>query len=136
MEHETETVEMGEGRVLIMDSISYMGDETSQSDVIVCASHGGLSAGEYVLRYPAPRAAIYNDAGLGKDNAGIVALSMLEEKRIAAATVSHNSARIGDSKDTYENGVISHVNNVAASLKISVGMTVKDVCEVLLKPNP
>ena len=136
MEHETLTVEVGEGRVLIMDSISYMGDETSQSDVIVCASHGGFSAGEYVLRYPAPRAVIYNDAGLGKDNAGIVALSMLEKKGIAAATVSHNSARIGDSRDTYENGVISHVNNVAASLKISVGMTVKDVCEVLLKSDP
>lgn len=133
MEHETETVEMGHGRVLIMDSISYMGDETSQSDVIVCASHGGFSAGEYVLRYPAPMAVIYNDAGLG--NAGIVALSMIEEKGIAAATVSHNSARIGDSRDTYENGVISHVNNIAASLKISVGMTVKDVCEALLKPG-
>jgi hypothetical protein len=136
MEHETETVEMGQGRVLIMDSISYMGDETSQSDVIVCASHGGYSAGEYALLYPAPRAVIYNDAGLGKDNAGIVALSMLEEKGIAAATVSHNSARIGDSKDTYENGVITHINAVAESLNIAVGMTVKDVCEVLLKPNP
>ena len=136
MEHETETVEMGEGRVLIMDSISYIGGETSRCDVIVSASHGGFSAGEYVLRHPAPRAVIYNDAGLGKDKAGIVALSMLEEKGVAAATVSHNSARIGDSKDTYENGVISHVNKVAASLKISVGMTVKDVCELLLKPNP
>ena len=132
MEHEMTIIEMGEGRVLIMDSISYMGEDTSRRDVIVCASHGGFSAGEYVLRYPAPRAVIYNDAGLGKDNAGIVALSMLEEKGIAAATVSHNSARIGDSKDTYENGVITHVNNVSASLGISVGMAVKEVCEVLL----
>ena len=71
-----------------------------------------------------------------KPRASSILGNMLEEKGIAAATVSHNSARIGDSKDTYENGVISHVNNVAASLKISVGMTVKDVCEVLLKPNP
>ena len=132
MEHETTIIETGEGRVLIVDSISYMGDDTRPSDVIVCASHGGFSAGEYVFRYPAPRAVIYNDAGLGKDNAGIVALSMLEEKGVAATTVSHNSARIGDSKDTYENGVITHVNSVAASLKLSAGMTVKAVCEVLL----
>ena len=132
MEHETTIIETGEGRVLVMDSISYMGDDTRPSDVIVCASHGGFSAGEYVFRYPAPRAVIYNDAGLGKDNAGIVALSMLDEKGIAAATVSHNSARIGDSEDTYENGVITHVNSVAASLRISTGMTVKAVCEILL----
>ena len=136
MEDKTEIVEMGEGRVLIMDSISYIGSETTRNDVVVSGSHGGFSAGEYVLRNPAPKAAIYNDAGLGKDNAGIVALSMLEEKGIAAATVSHNSARIGDSKDTYENGIITHVNHVAASLKVSTGMTVKEVCALLLKPDP
>jgi hypothetical protein len=131
----TQIVEMGQGRIVLMDSISYIGDKTSRRDIIVCASHGGFSAAEYVLRKPAPGAVIFNDAGLGKDNAGIEALAMLEKKGIAAATVSHNSARIGDSKDTYENGIISHLNATAASLNIAVGMTVKGICEMLLKPE-
>jgi hypothetical protein len=135
MDSKSLILERGRGRVVIVDSISFVGDETGPGDVIVCASHGGFSAGEYVLKNPPPKAVILNDAGLGKDNAGIIALGMLGEKGIAAATVSHNSARIGDSRDTWENGVISHVNSVAASSNISVGMTVKEVCRILLEPE-
>lgn len=130
-----EKIAMGQGRILLMDSISYIEDDTRPKDLIVCASHGGFSAAEYVLDKSAPGLVIFNDAGVGKENAGIEALAMLEEKCIAAATVSHNSARIGDVQDTYDNGVVSHLNATAAALNIVVGMTVREVCEVLLNPK-
>ena len=46
--------------------------------VVVTGSHGGPSAGRYAL---AVRTHLYvfNDAGVGKDAAGIVALAMLQE---------------------------------------------------------
>jgi len=120
------------GRVLAMDSIAYMDGNTAE-DIIVCASHGGASAGHFVLERARPRAVVFNDAGIGKDQAGISALTMLEEVGIAAATVSHNSARIGDGGDTWESGIISHVNPAAAKLGLKVKMSVKEACDIMLK---
>ena len=63
--------------------------------VVVTASHGGLYPGYLVLAARA-RAAIFNDAGIGMDRAGIAALDLLQGHGKAAAAVSHSSARIGD----------------------------------------
>ena len=62
------------------------------------------------------RAAFFNDAGGGKDGAGISRLPALDVCGIAGATVSAMSARIGDGRDTYESGTISNVNACAAAL--------------------
>ena len=43
---------------------------------------------------------ILNDAGVGRDEAGIAALAYLDALGIAAATVSHESCRIGDTAAT------------------------------------
>jgi len=63
------------GVVLIMDSITKVapGDEDA---IVVSASHGGASSGEFALEVPL-KAAFFNDAGGGKDGAGIAALAML-----------------------------------------------------------
>ena len=42
------------------------------------------------------RAAVFNDAGIGLDDAGIAGLSRLQSIGMAAVAVSHASARIGD----------------------------------------
>jgi hypothetical protein len=63
--------------------------------VIVTGSHGGLYPGHLVLAAKA-RAAIFNDAGIGRDSAGIAALHLLQEHGKAAAAVAHTSARIAD----------------------------------------
>ena len=58
-------------------------------------SHGGVSAARFALDV---RAALYvfNDAGGGKEQAGVAGLDLLEAASIAAICVSHDSARIGE----------------------------------------
>ena len=69
----------------------------------------------------AAQAVVFNDAGVGKDNAGIVALDMLQARGVAGAAVAHTSGRIGDSRDMWDNGVISHVNAAARELGLASG---------------
>jgi hypothetical protein len=106
----------GEPLVIGLDSISLVGpgDETA---VLVSGSHGGLLGGvpASALRIDAV-AAIYNDAGVGVDDAGISRLAALDRRGIPAATVDAFTARIGSARSTWETGVISHVNRRAASL--------------------
>ncbi|KPK33271.1 MAG: hypothetical protein AMJ66_05595 [Betaproteobacteria bacterium SG8_40] len=123
------TVEQGKGgKVVLMDSITKVnGDD--KGAVVVCASHGGTSSGEFALEVPL-KLVVFNDAGGGKDNAGIAALEMLQGRGVAAATVAHTSGRIGDSMDMWENGVLSHVKAVAGELGLSKG---DKVCDKLTK---
>jgi hypothetical protein len=112
------------GRVVLMDSIGLVSKE-DEGAMVVSSSHGGKSAGEAAGTVPLG-AVFFNDAGVGKNNAGICALTMLEEKGIAAGTVSHTSARIGDPLDTWENGIISHLNQKAKILGLKIGEKVRD----------
>jgi hypothetical protein len=59
---------------------------------------------------------ILNDAGVGKDEAGVASLPLLDEQSVPAATVAHRSARIGDGEDMHRRGRISRVNDAAAAL--------------------
>jgi len=113
------------GRVIIMDSITKVEPE-DEGSVVLCASHGGTSSGEFALEVPL-KAVIFNDAGVGKDNAGIAALDMLQKRGVAAATVAHTSGRIGDSMDMWENGVLSHVNAVGRAAGLEPGARVRSV---------
>lgn len=110
-------------RVLLMDSITKVtGEDCDQ--IVVSASHGGASSGEFALEVPL-MAAFFNDAGIGKDKAGIAALAMLQERGVAGGTVSHDSARIGDSQDMWDNGFVSHVNECARGLGVLPGQPLK-----------
>jgi len=113
------------GRVIVMDSITKVTQQDSGT-VVVSASHGGASSGEFALEVPLA-AAFFNDGGVGKDDAGIAALAMLQQRGMAAGTVSHTSARIGDAQDTWNHGVISHVNERARTLGLAPGQRLKDV---------
>jgi hypothetical protein len=111
------------GRIIVMDSITKLMPDDAGA-IVVSASHGGVSSGEFALAFPLT-AVFFNDAGVGKDNAGIAALEMLQKKGIAAGTVSHSSARIGDSADMWSNGVISHVNPAARKLGLTPGSSLR-----------
>jgi hypothetical protein len=111
------------GRVLLLDSITKIGAEDAGT-IVVTGSHGGASAGEFSLAVPL-RLVVFNDAGVGKDRAGIVALEMLQQKGVAAAAASHDSARIGDAADMWANGVVSHINALAAALGLKRGDPVR-----------
>lgn len=113
------------GHVLIMDSITKVTPE-DEGAIVVSASHGGASSGEFALEVPLG-AVFFNDAGVGKDEAGIAALAMLEARGVAGGTVSHLSARIGDSQDMWEHGVVSHVNAQARALGILPGQPLHQI---------
>ena len=110
------------GRVLIMDSITKV-ETADEGCMVVSASHGGASSGEFALEVPL-RAAFFNDAGVGKDEAGIAALAMLQSRGVAGGTISHHSGRIGDSEDMWNHGVVSHVNELARALGIAPGQRI------------
>ena len=63
-------------------------------------------------------AAVFNDAGSDL----VSRLPDLDDHAIAAATVATASARIGDARSGYDDGVISHVNATAAALGATPGM--------------
>ena len=118
------------GRVIVMDSITKVTPEDAGA-VVVCASHGGASSGEFALEV-ALGVVFFNDAGVGKDHAGIAALDMLEAKSVAAGAVAHTSARIGDSRDMWEHGVISHLNASARKLGLVPGSSLREALTTLV----
>lgn len=110
----------------LIDSITEITPAMSGA-VIVSGSHGGRSVGGYALGVvPPPHAVFFNDAGIGKERAGIVALDQLEEAGVICATYGHDTARIGEAGDGLENGIVSAVNGAAATCGIAVGQRVAD----------
>lgn len=116
--------EHGGIKIIGIDTITHVNEEDA-GHVVLSASHGGTSAGSFALKYPLA-AVFFNDAGVGKDNAGIAALSMLEQAGVPGGTYSHNTARIGDARDAWENGVISHINDAARKSGFREGESVKE----------
>jgi len=62
-------------RVIIMDSITKVTPE-DKGAIVLSASHGGASSGEFALEVPL-KLVLFNDAGVGKNDAGVAALAML-----------------------------------------------------------
>ncbi len=107
------------GRVVLVDSITQV-DDGDMGQWVVSGSHGGASSGEVACSIPLA-GVCFNDAGIGKDDAGIVALALLQARGTPAAAVAHHSARIGDALDAWQSGVISRVNEAAFALGLRPG---------------
>lgn len=108
-------------------------DALHPNDVFCLASHAGKVMAQYALRIR-PKGIIANDAGKGLDDSGISGLQDLETVAgIPAASVSCDSARIGDPLSTYNDGVISFVNSPAKKLGIKSGMTAQEAALLMLK---
>jgi hypothetical protein len=105
----------------IVDSITELGPQDAGC-VAVSGSHGGISSARYALA-ARPLLSVFNDAGVGKEAAGIAGLAHLQAQGLAACTVGHGSARIGDARSTLDDGIISHVNARAAALGVAAGQT-------------
>lgn len=120
-----ETVaELGGSKVVIMDSITSV-EEGDTDQIVVSASHGGVSSGGFASEHRLG-VVFFNDAGVGKENAGIAALAMLESRGVAAGTVSNESAKIGEARDHWENGVISHLNDAARAKGLREGEPLRE----------
>lgn len=114
--------------LVVLDSASGIVPSMARS-IVITGSHGGLVGG-FALKFPVG-AAFFNDAGFGKDDAGISRIASLDKMRIPAAAMSHQSARIGDGLDSYNNGVLSYVNRTASAAGVFPGQTVKEAARVL-----
>jgi hypothetical protein len=122
------------GDPLVADSITQLGPE-ARGVVVVCASHGGRFAAAYAADLGV-RAVVFNDAGVGKDRAGVAGLDLLAERGLPAVAVLGSSARIGDGADTLARGVVGHVNAPAGSLGCRVGAAVGEALARLSTAQP
>lgn len=114
-----------------LDSASLVGTEHIGT-VVATGSHGGLLGGRPDTALKADAlAALFNDAGIGIDEAGVTRLPALDARGIAAATVSAASARIGDARSTYEDGILTRVNNRAAAFGINPGISAREFVAII-----
>ena len=93
--------------------------------VVVAGSHGGRYCG-FLAAEAQVLGVILNDAAVGRDRAGIGSLAVLAPLGIPAATVAHDSARIGDAEDMRARGRISHCNEPARLLGCEPGQSCEE----------
>jgi uncharacterized protein YunC (DUF1805 family) len=111
-------------KIIVTDSITFLNKKNS-GDIVVCGSHGGISAGHYALKHGV-KAVFFNDAGIGKNNAGVKSLELLNDAGILACTVNCMSAEIFNGHDSLNYGIVSVCNRLAKSRNIKENMTVKE----------
>ena len=117
----------------LVDSITQLGPQ-DQGCIAVSGSHGGMSSARYALA-ASPLLSVFNDAGGGLNNAGLAALDFLQANHLAACTVAHNSARIGEAKSTLASGMVNHLNASALALGIQPGWTCQQAVDLLSRSN-
>ncbi len=89
-----------------------------------------MSSARYALA-ARPLLSVFNDAGVGRDAAGIAALAFLQLQGLAACTVAHTSARIGEATSTLQDGVVSQTNEAAIALGVRCGLNCRAVVQAL-----
>ncbi len=117
-------------RIITAPTVTKLPPEAA-GQVLVTGSHGGLYVGMLAAQ-AGVRALIVHDAGVGMASAGVASLGMLGGFGVAAAAVSHLSARVGDTADMMERGVISRANSVAEALGVTRAMPVREAAELML----
>jgi hypothetical protein len=124
--------EPGKPRVVCIDSAS-MVEPVDAGQIVITGSHGGIVAGRPDLTLQVDALlALFNDAGIGIDEAGVARLPLLDERGIAAATVAAMTARIGHGLSTYSDGVLSRINDTAQRLGARTGMRAQDLVAILI----
>lgn len=108
----------------VLDSVTQALGGQAAGAAVVTGSHGGTSAGRFALE-AGVRLVVFNDAGVGLDDAGVAALALLQAHGVAACTVAHHSARIGEAASTLASGVISRANASALALGMQPGLPLR-----------
>ncbi|MDH5285366.1 MAG: hypothetical protein OEX23_01870 [Betaproteobacteria bacterium] len=120
--------------ILLADSVTAL-SAAHAGCVLVAGSHGGVIAARYAA-HAQVRAAVFNDAGIGCDEAGVAGLAWLEARGVAAAAVSHDSARIGDAADSLARGRVSRANAQARALGVTPGQGCAHAAQLLRAAVP
>jgi hypothetical protein len=122
---------MSEGEVRIYtasSSATATGDCAGQ--VVVSGSYGGEYNAYHAAKWGI-RGVILNDAGVGKNDAGIKGLPYLDRIGLPAATADAMTCHIADAEHMLAHGIISHVNHAAEQLGCQAGQTVRDCAELM-----
>ena len=119
---------------IVLDSVTHLGPE-HKGAVGYCGSHAGIYAAYYAAA-KGIAAVILNDAGIGRERAGVAGLTLLEKLGVPGAAISHLSARIGDGQDGVARGILSTVNGPAARLGLEPGMACREALALLVKAAP
>ncbi|WP_142850299.1 hypothetical protein [Telmatospirillum sp. J64-1] len=123
--------EPGKPKVICVDAAPMLEDSDAGA-IAITGSHAALFRGKPDgLIAPALHAVFFNDAGVGLGQAGIKRLALLDERKLIAGTVSADSAAIGNSREIYEIGILSHVNEAARAAGGQPGMALKDFVALL-----
>lgn len=117
--------------VLGLDSVG-LAQPADAGRVLVIGSHAALHGGRADSALPVDAALAFFHEG-GSDCSR---LPVLEARRIAAAAVEGNSARIGDARSLWESGIVSNPNRSARRAGIGEGMTVRAAVRAFLKGRP
>src|SRR5439155_19447103 len=102
---------------------------------VVTASQGGIYAANLDAKLGVV-AALLNHAGVGRNRAGISGLAYLQELGMPTATISHDTARIGDGADMLARGVLSHAQGLAEALGCRAGMSCRNAAAALQSAGP
>jgi hypothetical protein len=81
-------------------------------------------------------AAVVNDAGICPDGSSTSRLAVLDQWGIAAALVSATSARISDGRSSYNDGILSMMNERAQAVGAREGMFAREFCDLVLRSAP
>lgn len=123
-----------EGKVIGIDTIAY-GDDRINGTVLVMGSHSGQAMADYLEPY-SPIGTITNDAGDPVGRSGVLGMDRLAERGIPSAVVSGSTAEVGNGVSTYEEGVISQVNAVAAAIGVVAGQSAREAADLILRRRP
>lgn len=124
------------GRIVVMDSMTYVDSRNGAADVLIAASYfGSMPVCHWVLPIR-PKGVIAQEAGGGKNMAGVSGLWALDAHGIPGAATATASCRISDGADMYANGVIAQANATAQKLGVAAGMTAKEAADRMLIAQP
>ena len=116
-------------QVVVMDSIIF-GTDADCRNVLVTAGHTGRSGARHIIKV-GPFGFVCSDGGRGRADSGMAGLAITNDAGIAGATVDARLARMGDGMSTYEDGVISAANRLAADCGVRVGMPAREAAFAL-----
>lgn len=116
---------------VLLDSITDTRAE-HKDQIAIAGSHGGRYAAVVASR-AGLRAVVLNDAGVGRDDAGISGVRELDSVGMVGATVSTESAEIGSGQASLDHGELSFVNAAAHQLGLRKGQKLRDIVELLEK---
>lgn len=119
---------------LVLDSVTHL-EAQHRGAVGYCGSHAGVYAAYYAAA-KGVAGIVLNDAGIGRERAGVAGLVLLEKLGVPGAAISHLSARIGDGQDGIKRGVISTVNGPALDLGVKPGQPCREALALIVKAAP